>query len=357
MKNVGKKNLPLFISFDKSIKLLMPIKLKAVWDEGQVLEKIFKDFLLENNITLNKNYYLYLKRKDKVLTKLSKTKKIYELELKFNDEIVVSFRELKVPKNSENETLTKKNLVIKEENLNQKVYNNENEKDIPENKNKINEILIKYNKSNRITNSLKSNGNSERKKWTLKDNEIIYHSIKNGNDQTNFQPLKKKNIFENKVFLISLIIIKILVLIGIAIFFIIKKFRKKKENLIEYKKEDLIIKKSYPLNLLLRFTSNKKTEIDIIGENDTQNIISEINDFIFIVREREIEKDEKTLIEKEYFKGYICILNHTMINDTDVHMTIYDKQLNKYLNDNLTNVITPNLKYIGENGNICFIKK
>ena len=88
----------------------------------------------------------------------------------------------------------------------------------------------------------------------------------------------------------------------------------------------------------------------------TQNIIPEINDFIFIVRDREIEKDEKTLIEKEYFKGYIGILNHTMINETDSYMTIYDKQLNKYLNDNLTNVITPNLKYIGENGNICFIK-
>ena len=45
---------------------------------------------------------------------------------------MVSFRELKMPKNSENETLTKKNLVIKEENMNQeeKVYNNENEENI-----------------------------------------------------------------------------------------------------------------------------------------------------------------------------------------------------------------------------------
>ena len=45
-----------------------------------------------------------------------------------------------------------------------------------------------------------------------------------------------------------------------------------------------------------------------------------------------------------------------MINETDEKVTIYDKQLNKYLNDNLTNIIAPDLKYIRENGNFCFVK-
>ena len=100
----------------------------------------------------------------------------------------------------------------------------------------------------------------------------------------------------------------------------------------------------------------KKTKIEVEAGNSSENNISEISDFIFIVREEEIEKDEINLIEKELFKGYICLLNHSMNNETEDMLTIYDKQLNKYLNYNQTNITVPDLKYIGEEGNLCFVK-
>ena len=45
-----------------------------------------------------------------------------------------------------------------------------------------------------------------------------------------------------------------------------------------------------------------------------------------------------------------------MSNETDDMLTIYDKQLNKYLNYNQTNLTVPDLKYIGEEGNLCVVK-
>jgi hypothetical protein len=61
------RSLNLFISFDADIKTLFPfLKKKVVWYENQVLDSILKDFLKQNKISLNKKYFLYLKRNNKI---------------------------------------------------------------------------------------------------------------------------------------------------------------------------------------------------------------------------------------------------------------------------------------------------
>jgi hypothetical protein len=85
------------ISFDSDIKTLFPIdKKNVVCYENQILESIFNDFLRQNKISLNKNYFLYLKRKNKIMRKLNKQKQIYDLKLKQFDEILVSNEEFKI---------------------------------------------------------------------------------------------------------------------------------------------------------------------------------------------------------------------------------------------------------------------
>ena len=91
---------------------------------------------------------------------------------------------------------------------------------------------------------------------------------------------KKKCICLFKIMTILLVLLPILLFI-----FLMIKRKRIKEKHINFTKEKLIIQKRYPLNLLLRFNGNKKNIIEIDGANSTQ-IISEISDFIFIVREQ-----------------------------------------------------------------------
>ena len=137
---------------------------------------------------------------------------------------------------------------------------------------------------------------------------------------------KKKCICLFKIMTILLVLLPILLFI-----FLMIKRKRIKEKHINFTKEKLIIQKRYPLNLLLRFNGNKKNIIEIDGANSTQ-IISEISDFIFIVREQNTEKNEINLMEKELLIGYIGFLNKTIHNQTNDIMNIYDIKLNEFLN-------------------------
>lgn len=106
----------------------------------------------------------------------------------------------------------------------------------------------------------------------------------------------------------------------------------------------------------MRFNSKKKNDIEIKGVNPVPKI-SELSDFIFIVREQNIEKDYKNLIEKDLYTGYIAFLNNSLNNQTHGILNIYDKKLNELFNYNSSIILKkPDLKYIGEKGNICFAK-
>jgi len=66
------------ISFDDNIKKLFPIDtINLISNENKELDSIINDFLKQNNISLNKEYFLYLKRKNKIMRKLNKYKRIY----------------------------------------------------------------------------------------------------------------------------------------------------------------------------------------------------------------------------------------------------------------------------------------
>ena len=66
------------------------------------LNDVFKNFLLQNNLQLlEPKYYFFLIKNEKVEKQLSKEKKIFELDLDENDEILISYKELHLSRNKE----------------------------------------------------------------------------------------------------------------------------------------------------------------------------------------------------------------------------------------------------------------
>ena len=99
----------------------------------------------------------------------------------------------------------------------------------------------------------------------------------------------------------------------------------------------------------MRFISKKQISIlaggnGIDSENST-NHISQISDFIFIVRENGTEIDNIKKIEKEWYTAYIAFLNITLKNETNDMMLIYDKKLNE-------NIGNKNIRKLEENNDV-----
>jgi len=127
-----------------------------------------------------------------------------------------------------------------------------------------------------------------------------------------------------------------------------------------FKKEDLVVKKTYPLNRLFIFTGEQLTEMQIEGENITENNsyhkFSKTSDFLFITRAAYTEKNNDTLIEKEWYIGYIAIFNLIIPNKTHDNHLIYDQEINKYLNRNRTRFSNREQYYALNESNFCFAK-
>lgn len=147
----------------------------------------------------------------------------------------------------------------------------------------------------------------------------------------------KKKIKGLKAIIISIIIIFIMITIALTISLIVGKIKIPKKEL---DKEEYIIDKKYPPNVLFRYSSNQENSLiikgsDISKDNSTFEL-SQAMDFIFIVRESHIETNEENFIEREWFTGYIGFLNVTLINATHRMLNIYDNSLSAILkNDNL----------------------
>ena len=273
------KEKQLLISFDESTQK-ENYQLKEVsWNEEKTLGYLFQQFLSDNNIEINDNYLLYLKREDIIIKKLSKEKPLYELDLKKNDEIMVSFKSYNALPLREKSKKSSNNLNTNQDNNN--FFNNENEK--------------KY----------------------LETNKSLVSSKKE-RDKT-----KKRNI----LFLFIAIILFLLFLI--TIIFLIKRLKNNKHK--KYIKEKLIANKKYPINLLLRYNISKIYNIELESEEKVFQTVSQEMDFIFIVRKNKKEINEKDLIEKEKFEGYIALLNAKIINETDEQISVYDRKLNYIL--------------------------
>lgn len=162
--------------------------------------------------------------------------------------------------------------------------------------------------------------------------------------------------------MISIFLIVLLIsLVITAIIIFTKKFKNRQIIEESFEKENLVINKKYTPNLFIRFESKKETLMKIEGEktkkDESENFLSQISDFFFIVRYKDIEYDKINRIQKELYTGYIAFLNVTLRNKTKDMITIFDKTLNNYLNkSNIKELKDLDLQYIGDEGNICFVK-
>ena len=309
-----KINIVISISINKPRKIIKIIKTTVFLN--QTLKELLNYISLSNNINnIGKDYYVYLKKNNIKIRELQNYKTISELNLKDNDEILITNKKFQIEE--------KRNIKITTE--------------IDENSRQVFGNVIKYNRNNIL--------NTSDNKDNLDKNKLIK---------------KKKKFF----LLIISLIFGCLIILGIAILIYIKLFRKENiEKDFRLEKEELIINKLYPKNILFRYSSIKKLNMSVNGDNfeqfDSKDALTQITDFFFIVRNVYYENDTENKYEKEWYIGYIGILNLTLKNKTHNMIIIYDKKMNNYVNQKRNNLINLNeidLQYIGEDGNFCFIK-
>ena len=299
------------LNFSKKItlKITFPLKIgnyeldrreTIVLYKNQTLEHGFRDFLLSNDIKIKPGYCFFLVKDEINKIELSKKTKISDLHLKENDEIVVSYKKLK--------------------NDNHRSTNDD------------------YNKQTTRRDLVTSKGIEDNYKPSIEIND------------------SKKKIKGLKAIIISIIIIFIMITIALTISLIIGKIKIPKK---EFDKEEYIIDKKYPPNVLFRYCSNQENSLiikgsDISKDNSTFELSQEM-DFIFIVRESHIETNEENFIEREWFTGYIGFLNVTLINATHRMLNIYDNSLSAILkNDNLRRL--ENIDDVVDKNKLCFAK-
>ncbi len=291
--------------------------------------KVFLNDLLEESCqqlfgrfdTKHTKHYYYIKKDNMKMEELP-NKKIFELGLKEGDEIIIS--------NIKN--LSNKLLIMNktEEEETSKLYRN---------------LILK---------------NTNKRSRNIKNYLTIRSQL-----TTTSKDITDEKKRSNRFLTILLYIIFTLIIGGLLFLTIYFLKPKKKGSPIELilKKDNLIINKQYPTNLYMRFLSRKHTSILAEGvgidQEKANNNISQISDFIFVVRNNYSEIDIDNKIEKELYTAYIAFLNITLKNETDDMIMIYDKELNKYLNKQnqrrLEQVDDPYQTIIKE-GIICFTK-
>ena len=285
---------------DKSISLYL----------NQNLLVQFKSFLLKSRIRLKKEYHFYLLKGKDIIRSLPKNTTVKSLNLQTNDTILVSYEEMQIKPQSK--------------------------PPIPF------EVTLEEN--------LDSNSNLDGK-----DAITYVEKVKEKNDVQ--KEMKKKKIKIIIFIIISIIILLILLTLGFLLIYFLKRHKLSSK----FKKEKLVVEKKYPINMILRYSNKRETEMKLEGEKiqkkDSSQPLWMASDFIFIVRDEKVDKDEVKLTEKKLYSGYIAFLNLTSHNKTDDMMIVYDKALNNILsNNNLRSLDESDLKYIGEDGNFCFAK-
>ena len=110
----------------------------------------------------------------------------------------------------------------------------------------------------------------------------------------------------------------------------------------KYKMEELITNKLYnQVNTLFLYQSNKVMNLDLEMGSDTYQTIDIQNftkitknmEFAFIIMEKHQEKDEVKGIIKNYFTGYLSLLNLTINNGTDDLNIVNNEKLYNSINE------------------------
>ena len=121
----------------------------------------------------------------------------------------------------------------------------------------------------------------------------------------------------------------------------------------------------YEPNILFRYSNKKNITMSVEGEEldttqmEKMNYMTQLIDFFLLIRNKNVENDNVALIKKNWYTGYLCILNMTLNNGTHDMMLIYDEKLYKYLSNGTSNVAKlseKDLGYLVESGKLCFVK-
>ena len=210
--NNNEINVKITISVDKGSEKIFKV-IKTTINKSQTLNKWFNKFLLFINLNIGRTYYFYLKRNGEKERELDRNKTILELELKDNEEILVSDKKYQFLKMSKIQTTSVLHLESEVKETSKQPLG-----DIDKVKSKNEKILRE--KDVKIINIRKNIKSSE------------------------------KNIDKNrkKIMLLLLLLLSSLIFIGFVIFlyFYVFKNRKKFGEKFFEQKEDLIINKNYP---------------------------------------------------------------------------------------------------------------
>ena len=138
-----KQPLELTITLDKELGIKNITQRKVTWYDDEFLDKIFKVFMVRDNIQLDEKYIFYLKRNDELVKKLSKDKRLRELQLKKDDEIYVSYNELKT---SDKEIKLEAKIINIRDQISERVYGSESSRNMNSKNSSLNNIFQKINK-------------------------------------------------------------------------------------------------------------------------------------------------------------------------------------------------------------------
>ena len=192
----------------------------------------------------------------------------------------------------------------------------------------------------------------------LETNSDFIYSIRKSEKKNKTKQLLKKVLIPSIIFLLLIILFVLLYI------FVFKKEKRKIEE-ENFEQEKLVVKINYSPDVLYRYESNKKINMIVSGINETNNeshqSFEQYIDFIFTIRNKHFEL-ENNITKKNWYTGYIGILNITINNGTDDMVIFYDNNLNKYINkvNNIRNLDSDNInlnqKYTDGNDTTCFIK-
>ena len=132
------------------------------------------------------------------------------------------------------------------------------------------------------------------------------------------------------------------------------------ETKLVFTKEELAVQRTYPKNRIFVYSNEHVTKMKIEGEkinkeNSTQ-FFNKTSDFIFITRSEFLEKDTESLVEKQWYTGYLAILDLIVPNGTYNNCIIYDEKINNYLYKKKRILDNLNDSFAKNEGNFCFAK-
>ena len=269
------------------------------------LGKEFKDFSRLKNHRIDNDYNLYLSRNGIVIKELDKNEKISQSEIKTGDTVIITDKKINIVSQGEKLNLQELETIVQSE---ETIY-----------REKI----------------------SNKSKRSIKNKPIMKYSKK----------------FKIILFSISLVLI---IGIGVIIYYFLTRKNEQKENPSSYKKEDLIININYKTDILYTYENNKifkmKEEKKSKKDSSTKEQLL-LADIFFIIKNHLIELNKEANKSRDIFSGYMGIYNMTIENETNNMQIIYNKQLIETINlNNIMKIKIPDLTYIKEEENICFVK-